>query len=152
MIIQLSPEDEKIIQEWLRTGAFQTVEESVHYALEIQNVLQIQKPQLDLIRRKALKRLERAAKDLENDGGAPTNQVSAGTEPHRNVSPRSSERAWLKEHQAEYKGAWVALENDRLVAQGLSAKQVLDAAQSEGCEQPLVVHIPSQPELPFGGW
>jgi len=62
------------------------------------------------------------------------------------------ERAWLRQHEAEYAGAWVALEGSRLVAQGSSARQVLDAAMSMGCEQPLVVHIPSDPQLPFGGW
>ena len=40
----------------------------------------------------------------------------------------------------------------RLVAQGSSARQVLDAAKAEGYDQPLVVHISSGPELPFGGW
>ena len=65
---------------------------------------------------------------------------------------RSLERAWLKQHQAEHIGAWVALEGASLVAHGSSARQVLDAANSAGYEQPLVVHIPSEPELPFGGW
>jgi len=68
------------------------------------------------------------------------------------ISSRSLEQAWLKQHQAEYAGAWVALEGARLVAQGSSARQVLDAARSEGYTQPLIVHIPSGPELPFGGW
>ena len=62
------------------------------------------------------------------------------------------EREWLRRHESEYAGAWVALEGSRLVAQGSSALEVLGAAKAEGCEQPLVVHIPSEPELPFGGW
>jgi len=33
MTIQLTPEDEKLIQERLRTGAFQSVEEVIHRAL-----------------------------------------------------------------------------------------------------------------------
>jgi hypothetical protein len=65
---------------------------------------------------------------------------------------RSLEREWLKQHQSEHIGAWVALEGASLVAHGSSARQVLDAANSAGYEQPLVVHIPSEPELPFGGW
>jgi len=68
------------------------------------------------------------------------------------VSSRSLEQAWLKQHHAEYAGAWVALEGARVVAQGISAREVLDTARSEGYDQPLVVHIPSEPDLPFGGW
>jgi hypothetical protein len=67
-------------------------------------------------------------------------------------SLRSLEQAWMSQHQAEYAGAWVALDGSRLLAHGSSARQVLDAARSAGCEQPLVVHIPREPQLPFGGW
>ena len=41
---------------------------------------------------------------------------------------RSLERAWLKVHQAEYAGAWVALAGATLVACGSSAREVLDAS------------------------
>jgi hypothetical protein len=68
------------------------------------------------------------------------------------ISSRSLEQAWLKQHHTEYAGAWVALEGACLVAQGSSARQVLDAARSEGYDQPLIVHVPSEPPLPFGGW
>ena len=70
----------------------------------------------------------------------------------RVVSLRSLEREWLKEHEAEYVGKWVALEGRRLVACGSSALQLLNAAVANRYEQPLVVHIPGEPELPFGGW
>jgi len=65
---------------------------------------------------------------------------------------RSEEQDWIRANRAEYAGAWVALEGARLVAKGSSARQVLDIAKQEGCEQPLVVHIPSEPSFPFGGW
>ena len=68
------------------------------------------------------------------------------------ISSRSLEQAWLKQHHAEYAGAWVALEGGSLVAQGSSARQVLEAAKAEGHQQPLVVHVPCEPQLPFGGW
>jgi hypothetical protein len=68
------------------------------------------------------------------------------------ISSRHVEQDWLDQHHAAYAGAWVALDGTRLVAHGSSAQQVLDAAKSEGCEQPLIVHIPSEPPLPFGGW
>jgi hypothetical protein len=68
------------------------------------------------------------------------------------ISSRSLEQAWLKQHHAEYAGVWVALEGASLVARGSSARQVLDAARSKGYEQPLIVHVPNEPQLPFGGW
>jgi hypothetical protein len=45
------------------------------------------------------------------------------------VSSRSLEQAWLKQHQAEYAGAWVALEGARLVARRSSARE---APEDEG--------------------
>src|SRR5205823_2249799 len=68
------------------------------------------------------------------------------------IPARSLEQEWLKQHRSEYAGDWVALEGASLLARGASARQVLDAANIKGCEQPLVVHIPSEPDLPFGGW
>ena len=68
------------------------------------------------------------------------------------ISFRSLEQDWLGQHHTEYAGAWVAIEGACLIAQGSSALQVLDAARAKGYDQPLVVHIPSGPELPFGGW
>jgi Family of unknown function (DUF5678) len=65
---------------------------------------------------------------------------------------RYLEQEWIKQHKAEYLGAWVALEGTRLLAHGSSAFEVLTAAKAKGSEQPLVVHIPLEPELPFGGW
>lgn len=117
MAIQVKPDTERLLQEELQIGHFQTVD--------------------DLI----------------------VESVHAWREKFRQVGPansagvaRSLEQEWLKLHQTEYAGAWVALEGASLVAQGLSARQVLDTARSAGYEHPLVVHIPNQTELPFGGW
>jgi len=70
----------------------------------------------------------------------------------KTTSPRRLEQAWLAQHSAEYAGAWVALDDGKLLARGCSAREVLDAAKLEGYYQPLIVHIPSEPPLPFGGW
>jgi hypothetical protein len=82
----------------------------------------------------------------------PTVEAGTNGQRHNAISSRSLEQAWLKQHHTEYAGAWVALEGARLVARAASAKQALDDARSAGFEQPLIVHIPSNPELPFGGW
>jgi len=67
-------------------------------------------------------------------------------------SLRHLEQDWLHEHESEYRGHWVALEGTTLLAHGPSARQVLDAARLQGYDRPLLVHIPSEPPLPFGGW
>jgi len=69
------------------------------------------------------------------------------------IPARLLEQEWLWRHQAEHAGAWVALEGASLVAKGTSARQVLEDARSAGHVRPLVVHVPTEPELlPFGGW
>src|SRR5574337_2077162 len=46
----------------------------------------------------------------------------------RPISSRGPERSWLRDHQAEYPGAWVALDGENLIAHGSSAKDVIDQA------------------------
>lgn len=65
---------------------------------------------------------------------------------------RGLEQQWLREHEAEFAGDWVALDGARLLGHGKSAREVLNAARSVGVKCPLVVHIPPQPETEFGGW
>jgi hypothetical protein len=49
-------------------------------------------------------------------------------------------------------GQWVAIEGDQLVSHGENANAVLQQARAEGVPHPLVMHIPKEPPLPFGGW
>jgi Family of unknown function (DUF5678) len=78
---------------------------------------------------------------------------SSPTELRPTRSPfRSLEQEWLRQHRAEYAGSWIALHGAHLVAQGSSPREVLAAARTKGYDLPLVVHIPSEPPLPFGGW
>lgn len=61
-----------------------------------------------------------------------------------------AENAWLKENQAAYLGKWVALDWDKLLASGATAKEVFAAV--EGYEPtPLVVKV-RKSDMPFGGW
>lgn len=68
------------------------------------------------------------------------------------INHRYAELEWLHQHEAEYRGAWVALEGSDLVACGTSPEEVLDAAKKLGFNYPIIHHIPREPELPFGGW
>jgi hypothetical protein len=65
---------------------------------------------------------------------------------------RVREQNWLHEHGLEFPGKWVALFGDSLISQGKSAKEVFWAARERGFDRALIVHVPDEDELPFGGW
>jgi predicted DNA-binding antitoxin AbrB/MazE fold protein len=70
----------------------------------------------------------------------------------RAFNPRDREQVWLQGHRDEYAGQWVALDGDTLVAHGNDGSDVTQRAWEQGVAEPLVVWIPGEPELPFGGW
>ncbi len=67
--------------------------------------------------------------------------VDSGSE--HDLDPR---RRWIKERSHEYAGEWVALDGDRLIAHGSTAKEVYSAADADGAHRPLVVYVPSARE------
>jgi hypothetical protein len=58
---------------------------------------------------------------------------------------------WLSEHQHEYAGQWVALDGERLLGHGASAKEVYALADAAGVENPLVTRVDDPHALPFAG-
>jgi len=58
---------------------------------------------------------------------------------------------WTEIYQ-NYKGRWVALEDDEqtVVGSGASAREALDRARENGCGEPLVTRMPEEP-VPFVG-
>ncbi|MFZ0963363.1 MAG: DUF5678 domain-containing protein [Terriglobia bacterium] len=62
-----------------------------------------------------------------------------------------SEISWLETHREQYRGRWVALEGNALLAVGDSAREVYTAiARHEGA--PLVTRVEPEDQLPFAGW
>ena len=60
---------------------------------------------------------------------------------------------WLDENREKYSGQWVALDGDRLIASGPTAKEVYSKAKAEGVEIPFVELVTGQEPTPFtGGW
>ena len=60
---------------------------------------------------------------------------------------------WLHENREKYLGQWVALDGDRLIASGPTAKEVYSKAKAEGVEIPFVDLVAEQESAPFtGGW
>ena len=53
---------------------------------------------------------------------------------------RTREFAWLREHSGKYRGCWVALLEDRLLASGPELAAVLGEIRSRGLESKALVH------------
>jgi hypothetical protein len=65
-------------------------------------------------------------------------------------SPAQAERSakslkWLDENREKYPGQWVALDGDRLIANGPTAKEVYSKAKAEGVAIPFV-ELATDPE------
>ncbi|MDR3718824.1 MAG: hypothetical protein P4K98_08480 [Bryobacteraceae bacterium] len=57
---------------------------------------------------------------------------------------------WLDRHGSSYRGQWVALDGEKLLAAFASAKQVFSAV-GDLDPAPLVIHV-EEDETPFAGW
>ena len=68
------------------------------------------------------------------------------------LSAREREQEWLRLNGPRYAGQWVAIDGDELVGQGDNARAVLLRARANGVQHPLVIQIPKESPLPFGGW
>ena len=92
---------------------------------------------------------ERIRRWLEEKGA--TNGEGQGSQAHANRSARSLR--WLHENREKYAGQWVALNGDRLMASGPTAKEVYSKAKAEGVEIPFVELVTDTEPGPFtGGW
>jgi hypothetical protein len=92
---------------------------------------------------------ERIRRWLEDKGG--TNGEGHGSQAHANRSAKSLR--WLHENREKYLGQWVALDGDRLIGSGPTAKEVYSKAKAEGIEIPFVELVSERESVPFtGGW
>lgn len=92
---------------------------------------------------------ERIRRWLDEKGTS--NGVEDGSLTHANRSAKSL--SWLQENRKKYSGQWVALDGDRLIASGPTAKEVYFKAKAEGVEIPFVELVIEREAMPFtGGW
>ncbi|BDC51419.1 hypothetical protein F183_A37350 [Bryobacterales bacterium F-183] len=68
------------------------------------------------------------------------------------INPRHEELQWLAKESAAYRGQWVALVGPRLISHGEDLAAVRSAALAAGFEDALFASVPSEPDVPFGGW
>jgi hypothetical protein len=59
-----------------------------------------------------------------------------------------AEPTWLENHQREYAGRWVALDGERLVTAGASAREVYAALKAAGISGTLVTRVEHPDDLP----
>ena len=80
-----------------------------------------------------------------------TNGEGRGSPAQANRSARSLR--WLHENREKYSGQWVALDGDRLIASGTTAKEVYSKAKAEGVEVPFVELVTDRdPKPSTSGW
>ena len=92
---------------------------------------------------------EKIRRWLEDKGAS--NGEEHGSPAHANRSAKSLR--WLHENREKYSGQWVALDGDRLIASGATAKDVYSKAKAEGVEIPFVELVTERESGPFtGGW
>ena len=92
---------------------------------------------------------ERVRLWLEDKGAS--NGEGDSTNANTNRSAKSLR--WLNENREKYSGQWVALDGDRLIASGSTAKEVYSKAKAEGVEIPFVELVTEGESGPFtGGW
>ena len=77
--------------------------------------------------------------------------IRNASQPHANRSAKSLR--WLDENREKYSGQWVALDGDRLIASGPTAKEVYSKAKAEGVEIPFIELVTDPEPVPStGGW
>lgn len=63
---------------------------------------------------------------------------------------RTQEFEWMRQHEREYIGQWVALMGSKLIAHGPVAKEVFAQAKALGHPQALV-YLVTDPDVPYMG-
>jgi len=63
---------------------------------------------------------------------------------------RTLEYEWLKQHEHEYIGQWIALKGDQLLAHGGNAKEVSAKARELGVQDALILLV-ENPDLAYMG-
>lgn len=90
-----------------------------------------------------------------NRAATSAEQNGAGASPARPVALRSfdKERQWISQHRNQYRGQFVALAGDRLLAHGYDEGEVIDQARLAGFQSPFVTYIETEAEEHYlSGW
>jgi hypothetical protein len=95
------------------------------------------------------------ADESNNRAATSAEQNGTGASPIRLVSVRSfdEERKWISQHHEQYRGQFVALAGDRLLAHGADEGAVIDQARLAGVQSPFITYIETEAEEHYlSGW
>jgi len=84
-------------------------------------------------------------REPQNEYKIPEGRIISANAPYID---RTLEFQWMKEHEHEYAGQWIALMGDKLVAHGPVAKEVFAKARELGYPRAMVF-LAETPGLPF---
>jgi hypothetical protein len=73
---------------------------------------------------------------------------SLGLPPAEFAAKWEQEQQWLQQHQQAYAGRWVALNGERLIATGDSAKEVYATLKASGISGTYVTRVAHPDDLP----
>jgi hypothetical protein len=84
--------------------------------------------------------------ESNNRATTPAEQNGTAASPTRLVPSRSfdEERKWVSQHRDQYRGQFVALAGDRLLAHGVDEGEVIDKARHAGFQSPFVTYIETE--------
>jgi Family of unknown function (DUF5678) len=124
--------------------------EQLMSTITVENILR-QIDQLPPVEQNRLERLleQRRVKQSSQQSKTPRDKRL----PDRPWPEAQAAMKWLREHAHEYRGQWVALAGDRLVAHGSDRETVRAAHKAAGLDasQVLLHRIPALDEPPFMG-
>lgn len=98
-------------------------------------------------REKLIARLNQEGEAKEAKYVVPEGRIASVNAPYID---RTLEFEWMKQHEREYIGQWVALKGNQLVAHGPSAKEVFAKARELGVQDALT-YLVEDPDVPYMG-
>jgi len=102
-------------------------------------------------RRELIQLLQEQEKKSNSKNSLSISSVSVNLESNNKKIPEPNIE-WLKKHQREYAGNYVALKDGKLVAFGKTIREADVKAKEKGVKTPLLHYIPAADEEVWGGW
>jgi len=96
-----------------------------------------------------------SADESNNRDPVSADQNGTAASPTRLVPLRSfdEERKWISQHHDQFRGQFIALAGDRLLAHGVDEGEVIDQARLAGFQSPFVTYIETEAEEHYlSGW
>lgn len=111
----------------------------------LENIWQLITQLPDELRLRLRARLD---EDLRPESPRSTNRQIAFIAPPAEFAAKwEQNRAWLKGHGQEYAGRWVALDGDRLITAGSSAREVYATLKAAGISGSMVLRVEHPDDL-----